>query len=564
MSYLDIHALEANFEGWHNERALQMTQSEAFERYAVENILKDSDLTDEEIQSGNFGGEDDGGVDAMYFFVNQTLIRDETELPDPAITAQLYIIQAKFEKGFTEGAIEKLNQFTRDLLDFTRPVTDLTYLNSLARDAIARFREKYEQILGSQHTLDVTFHYATKSDTDPNNKVLTRVEELKRYVSNQLSAANVKFEFCDCRTLLAAARSWPAKQLTLEMTKSITTDDGAAIVCLVQLKSFASFLTDEHGGLRRSILEPNVRDYQGKGNAVNREIRETLGSSDDREFWWLNNGVTLLATKYSTTGNKLTVEQPQIVNGLQTSQEIFSYFKDRPEKTVSRNLLIRVIIPPDEQTRTKITKATNFQTPVAEVSLHATDPIHFDIEDRLKLYGLFYDRRKGEYKNLRKPISQIISIRHLARAVIAIVLRRPNDARARPQTLLNKPDTYTQIFNEEYNRELYVACILLDRQVEKYLDSLGKINRDARRDIRYYVGMCVACGLVKNSIPTPQEIAGILPSVVSSIPEDQLGTTCQEVLSQYQDLGGDDKVAKGTELNAKLASHLNKLFSPGI
>ena len=114
-----------------------------------------------------------------------------------------------------------------------------------------------------------------------------------------------------------------------------------------------------------------------------------------------------------------------------------------------------------------ITKATNFQTPVAPVSLHATDPIHFDIEERLKLYSLYYDRRKGEYRNLRKPIASIISITSLARAVIATVLRRPNDARARPQSLLNKNDTYKQIFNESYNPDLFVSYILLDRDDDR-------------------------------------------------------------------------------------------------
>jgi hypothetical protein len=42
------------------------------------------------------------------------------------------------------------------------------------------------------------------------------------------------------------------------------------------------------------MLEPNVRDYQGANNPVNREIRQTLQSPDNKEFWWLNNGITYL------------------------------------------------------------------------------------------------------------------------------------------------------------------------------------------------------------------------------------------------------------------------------
>jgi hypothetical protein len=59
--------------------------------------------------------------------------------------------------------------------------------------------------------------------------------------------------------------------MTIDVSKQFTTNHGSA-VCWVRLKSFADFLTDDRGAIRRSILEPNVRDYQGKRNAVNPDI----------------------------------------------------------------------------------------------------------------------------------------------------------------------------------------------------------------------------------------------------------------------------------------------------
>src|SRR5436190_19800537 len=104
MSALDVQALETNFENWRKERVPHLAVADAFERYAVEHVLKDADLSDEEIDSGLFGGADDGGVDAMYFFVNRVLMQQESDVPDPAITANVSIIQAKTEKGFSETA----------------------------------------------------------------------------------------------------------------------------------------------------------------------------------------------------------------------------------------------------------------------------------------------------------------------------------------------------------------------------------------------------------------------------------------------------------------------------
>lgn len=75
--------------------------------------------------------------------------------------------------------------------------------------------------------------------------------------------------------------------------------------------------------IKTPLLEPNVRDYQGAGSPVNKEIRATLNdASTTVEFWWLNNGITILGEKCFITGNKVTITKPEIVNGLQTSHEV--------------------------------------------------------------------------------------------------------------------------------------------------------------------------------------------------------------------------------------------------
>lgn len=130
MSDLDVCALEANFQSWKKDRADSLTNADAFERYAIEQVLKDYDLSDEELDSGHLGGSDDGGVDGMYFFINRTLVQDDTVLPE-ALTVSLILIQAKYEPGFGETAIEKLHAFTRDLLDYNTPPDQFVHLNSL-------------------------------------------------------------------------------------------------------------------------------------------------------------------------------------------------------------------------------------------------------------------------------------------------------------------------------------------------------------------------------------------------------------------------------------------------
>jgi hypothetical protein len=298
------------------------------------------------------------------------------------------------------------------------------------------------------------------------------------------------------------------------------------------------------------MLEPNVRDYQGRRNPVNNDIRDTLlDKTNSEEFWWLNNGITILATECSVAGNRLKMTAPEIVNGLQTSTEIFdasskeSLFKDE------RNLLVRVIVSSDELSRDKVIKATNFQTPVDALSLRATDRIHFDIEDRLKLYNLFYDRKKGKYKRLRKPIADIVGMKALSQAVMAIVLRRPEAARARPGNILRDETGYGQLFNDSYNRDVYAACILLDRQVSSFLND-QKLTREEKRDIRYCVDTLVACLLAKSFNPTVDVLAN-LASQCKKIDTAVLKDAMSIVLQAYTNLGGSDKVAKSKDLWVK-------------
>jgi hypothetical protein len=326
MSHWDIKGLETTFEGFRKDRYPSLSMSEAFERFAIRQVLKDADLSDDELESGVIAGGDDGGVDGLYFFVNRALVQDETDLPDEALSAELVIFQAKLESGFSEVAVTKLEAFTKDLLDHSRDVDAMAHLNSDARDAIRRFRECYTKILGSPHTMRVIYVYATKSDQPANPKVEMRVLSLNQYVRQQLSDAKFSFEFWGAQRLLAAARRAPKTTETLDISKQFTADDGSA-VCLVKLGSLAKLLRDEHGDIRRSMLEPNVRDYQGVKNPVNRAIRQTLASpATSSEFWWLNNGVTVLASKCSVVGSKIVIEKPEVVNGLQTSYEIFQFF----------------------------------------------------------------------------------------------------------------------------------------------------------------------------------------------------------------------------------------------
>lgn len=550
MSAHEVKLFEANFKVWKHDFGAGFTDSKAFERYVTDQVLKDFDLSNDAIESGDLGAEDDGGVDSVYLFMNNTHIALETPPVIPAGPIELHLIQAKYEKGFGETAVQKLESFSKDLLSYDKPVNDLKYLNSKARDAIRNFREKYnDDVMGNPHTLSIIFHYACKAATEPGpkDKVTLRAQNLKNYVKGVLSSADVQFIPWTAKRLLEAARKVPEADVVVPVAESFATDDGST-VCLIKLKDYAEkLLTKADGGLQTRFLEPNVRDYNGKSNPVNKQIRATLeemAAVPQEDFWWLNNGITILADGCPVNGHKMTIKNPEVVNGLQTSHEIYEWYTSHKKDKDTRNVLVRVIVPTDEKSRSKIIKATNSQTPVSMLSLMSTDQIQEDIEDRLRLYGLFYDRKKGEYRRLKKAIKKIVGMGAMAQAVMAIVLQKPDQARGRPETYVK--DHASEVFDPNVDRDLFAACILLDRQVIEFLQGQG-LESDEVRDIRYYVSMLVGTEWTLVS-GAADSIAKAITAVVKPIPVANLKKAIEKAMKAYKTLGATDVAAKSADM----------------
>ncbi|WP_159046218.1 AIPR family protein [Streptomyces sp. MMG1121] len=154
----------------------------------------------------------------------------------------------------------------------------------------------------------------------------------------------------------------------------MSTSLGEGYVCLARLDEYYRFITSDNEALRLELFESNVRDYAGS-TAVNNAIGETLRSGTGENFWWFNNGVTVVADAAQIAGKKIVVREPQIVNGLQTSHEIYSYFQTGGQHS-DRSLLVKIVVAPENGTaRDRIIRATNSQPQLPAGALRATESI---------------------------------------------------------------------------------------------------------------------------------------------------------------------------------------------
>jgi AIPR protein len=452
MGQNEVIALEANFETWKKARFVGAKKDfNAFEYYSIEQFLRPYGLSDSQLQSGLIGASQDGGVDAFYMLVNGELIDSETELdPKEENKVSVIITQSKEGTGFSPVAIDKLYWFTDDLFCLGRKKAD--YHSAYRPELITLmrlFKDKYGMIVGEGPSLTVMYYYITKLDVAPNADCEKSVAKIVNKVKEHFKDAVPKFNFVNAVTLLDQVKSRPLKEKAIKwVSQPMPTEEGE--VGLVKLTDFYTFLQDDNGELAERIFDSNVRGYW-KSTPVNRKIGDTLRSPGDAEFWMLNNGITMLAADVTNDGYlQEKVVDPQIVNGLQTSRQIFRYYKAGNNLPIGdkRRILIRIIKTGNKKIRDAVIRATNSQNPMPHEVLRATDEIHWQIETLFEKYGLVYDRRKGHARDEGQPIAKIVSMIEVLQAMLCVVLQRPDDARARPRDYFKKDDDYCKVFGD--------------------------------------------------------------------------------------------------------------------
>ena len=560
MSENDLIHLEANFKNWCDERAPGLRGIDPFLYYCVEHYMKPDDLSDEEILYGITDGPNDGGVDAIYFLVNRVLVQDDTDF-DPKSTTKVHIaiIQVKNKNGFQPTEIDKLYFFTDDLLDLSRPVGGFTpKYHAHLIDIMRTFKEKYLMIAGTFPSVVIDYYYITKGDeSKPNTNATEAADRVIGKVREHLNKAECGFHFVNAQALLEQVQSRPPRERMLAWAETpMQTKEG--YVGLVKLRHYYEFIKDEHDELADRIFEANVRGFQ-QNTPVNKQIRQSLRSGKMPNFWLLNNGITIIAEKSQNAGHlRLSIEDPQIVNGLQTSREIFTYFSENNSQNDERSILVKFIETPDAVIQDAVIKATNSQNKMPPASLRATDPIHHKIEDLFKQYDLYYDRRKGFYKDKGKPIAKIISVTELLQAIVSILLQRPQDARGRPSDYVKIDERYELVFGEDIlPLGVYLTCILLMKRIESFLGSIDGLGRGDETNIKFYVAALLSCRLTEEVNPSSEKLLRInVPAIDNAVVLD----CYKRVARMYEALGANDTVARGPNLVKRLRTYIKRLY----
>lgn len=509
--------LEGCIKAFKESNEINLSESETFEVFSLTQIHKDRNITYENIISAIVDGGNDGGIDSLMVFIDEEFVENIDDLENFSFSnkteAKFIITQCKKENSFKEGPIDKLITTIPTLLDLEKNETALLsrFNSDLVSQALLLIEVwKKTAISGGNISIDYVYT-CNAAEVIVNDVFNQKVEQLIELTKDCTSSKNVTFSKYSCTELLTFYQKQKSNRLSIEFKdRPLSTefeDNGIGYIGTVKLANYKQFLKSDNGDIRDDLFESNIRHFQGLVD-VNKKIKTTIESPSNEDFWWLNNGITIIAEEPKEVGKKLSIENIQIVNGLQTSYSIFNNHNE--DVNDNRSVLVKVIINNNKETTDHIIASTNSQNPVSATLLRATEPIQRNLELFFLNEGYYYDRRKNYYKNQGKPATKIFSIQLTAQAIQTMAYDDPHTARSRPTSLLKSDASYNKIFNPDKDFNIYLKCCLIYKKGHNFwLSHSDSVEKNKTSNFKLHIGWLLTKVLMQKSNVSLTELAGI-------------------------------------------------------
>lgn len=557
-------------------------KDQVFEIFSAEQLLKDKDLDDIEIKNGLTGGGFDNGIDGLYLFVDEEYISsiEQIESIVKAKVIEVHIHQYKNKSKIEENVVHKFNSAAAIIFSLDHELKKENWGDEIF-ESIEKIRKIIVDTASSHPKYKVVFRHVSKGESSsiydeerPNISYLEKVEILKNTMErSDLDNVIFDFKFIGNRELRELNRKEKQYSLPLKLNENpialeYVENGKRGYIASVNLKDYYHFISEESNELRKYLFDSNIRDYQNN-TMVNGEIINSINIETEIDFWWLNNGITIIANNGSLTGKTLHLDNVQIVNGLQTSYSIFHAFTPNQPENEKRSLLLKIVITEDKATSDKIIKSTNSQNTVPSSLLRATDQIQRDIEEYFLANDLFYDRRKNYYKNLKKPVKKIISINFLAQCLTSLVIeqKNPSKARSNPTILTKEEDDYRNLFSESRSMDTYLNAVLIVKEIERIIKETVDQQDELEEKIKKYYLFHIARIAVSLHFSQPNYGSEQIGKISIDFINDELVLrsieTLKKILDQYiSETSHTDyvNISKQTEFSRFITSNIVAFF----
>jgi len=274
-------------------------------------------LSFEVIQNSIVDGGNDGGIDSIIVIIDDFVPESIEDLDDIKFTRKtsvtILISQCKKETSFKETAIDKLITSLPELFNLAKSIDALLIRfnpNLVEKATIAREAWKRCSIGGGK--LNIGFNYCTNAESvEVNGSFNDKISQLGSMAQTQFVGAKIEYTNYSSEELLKLYQTQKQQRLQIKYKETpLSTsysDFGIGYVGTVKLADYKIFLTDEDNTIREDLFENNIRHFQGLVD-VNKKIKNSIENPSNEDFWWLNNGITIIASNPSLVGTTLSID----------------------------------------------------------------------------------------------------------------------------------------------------------------------------------------------------------------------------------------------------------------
>ena len=538
-------------------------------------------------------GAGDGGIDAAVFVKAD---------PAEGIEGSTWIIvQSKYGT-----ALSGPNTITLEAQKlFATLEGKRTSLSSVSMQLVERLKT-FLSNMGGQDKLEYVVA-ASRKLADQEREYLNNVRILGRekfgdgFDTDSVSVETIFNKVCEDQEVVAP-------QISVTLTTSVTASTKELHIGATTLPNVFAFMQEykSKSGDLDMLYEKNVRKFLGNKRKVNKGIEKTIETNPER-FGLYNNGITIVAEQLSLTGiGELSLVNPFIVNGCQTTRSIWSVLQRKLnaggsaptnkqtewEERLKQGVVVTKIVlvgAGGEELLTETTRYTNMQNAVGEKDFIALEEDFRTWAPAFnKRFGVFLDIQRGAWEGRRAyqkqnptvtPLySESANAFDLLKAYAAGWLVEPGIAFGKNPPFAPGGSLFNKIVNElGFGTDSLFAAYQLQRLASGY--GFGRGAQKQSRGQTRYLFMMVVIDLVKDClIYLSKKRASIdLVQAVQSLADADLlrhvGDAAVQIIDDYMTNGAEDSIylepefQKTNDLNAFLKSEkLGKSdeFSPNL
>ncbi len=473
---LEIEQIENSF--FADEQNPELKRGKSF-HYLCLSILCNieyKNIDNEDITDGN----DEEGIDIIHL--------DEL---NNKIIVNIFNCKSSEKQHYTAIDLTKLHQGLRYIFEEKQSVyQNLENYNFV--DKIVKIRNEKSKII----EINVYYCVFGGSSIEPNvNRKVQEIErQYKELVGYEFDNADFNLYLINCKKLLDQKHKneEPLRGIKIKIPY-YSTDVGyrPIIITKGEIKGYlatinAKDIAKQVEKYKDSLFEKNIRGWL-RYNKPNTDIYNSCVDDESELFWFMNNGITIIADKVHANNYKFQWEiiNMQIINGQQTAWMIYEAY-NKKELRENVNILCRIYESKDVNLVKKITKATNTQSSIGSRDLMSNEPEQIAIEKVFSQLGYFYERQKGQIKSDIKFKKDITS-KKMAQVSLAILCKKPSLARKNIEdNFFNKDKNYNNIFSHD-PKVLLLAYFVFD-----YCDKQSKQNKIDGDELKYFGTLHIA------------------------------------------------------------------------